>query len=66
MESIGSTVWFLAFLVQYGALIVATGLMISLVVMTLYELIRNRVSKSRIPTPKAVQESSEGSVAISH
>jgi hypothetical protein len=46
MENIGRTIWFLAFLVQYGALVAAVVSVGAIVASTVHELVRNRVPES--------------------
>jgi len=60
MESIGSTIWFLAFLVQYGALVAALVSVTAIVASTVYELVRNRLRAGAAPSSAPVQQAVEG------
>jgi hypothetical protein len=60
MESIGSTFWFLAFLVQYGALVAGVVSVGAIVVSTVYEVVRNKVRASGMPGSAPVQQPVEG------
>lgn len=64
MESFGETIWFLAFLVQYAALVAFSALAVAVLARSLFEFIRDRARKAHIPTPMAIQESVEPSALI--
>jgi hypothetical protein len=46
MESIWSTIWFLAFLVQYGALVAGVVSVVAIAFSTISELVRNKVRET--------------------
>jgi hypothetical protein len=43
MESFWTTIWYLAFLVQYGALVAGVVSAAAIVFSTVYEVVRNKV-----------------------
>jgi hypothetical protein len=63
-HSIESTVWHVAFIIQYGGLLAATVMVVTLLVTTLYELGMERMRDGRIPAPAVVHDSASGSVAL--
>jgi hypothetical protein len=63
MESIGSTILFLTFLVHYGAFVAGVTLVGALGATTLYELVRNKVSEGRVASAKSAQQPAEGGAA---
>ena len=55
------TIWFLAFLVQYGALVAGGALVVALVASTVYEIARNKVCKGGVFGFTSVQKPVQGS-----
>jgi hypothetical protein len=56
------TIWTLAFLAQYGALVVAFGLVGALTVSAVYEIVQNKMFGDRVIGSASVQNA-EGSAA---
>lgn len=50
------TIWVLAYMVQYGALVVAVGSAGALVLATVSELVRNKATKSGVLTSVQMQK----------
>jgi hypothetical protein len=63
MESIGSTIWFLAFLVQYGALVATVVSMVVIIASTVIEFVRNKAGAIDAPSSAPAQTAVEGSAA---
>jgi len=57
------TIWFLAFLVQYGALVAGVALVGALVASTVYELVRNKLSQGDVFGSAPVQKPVESSAS---
>ena len=57
------TVWFLAFLAQYGALVAGVALVGALVASTVYELLRNKVRQSSVFGSASVQKPVESAAS---
>ena len=55
-------IWNLAFLAQYGALVVAFGMAGALVVSAVYEIVQNKMFEGRVVGSASVQNA-EGSAA---
>jgi hypothetical protein len=55
------TIWFLAFLVQYGALVAGGALVGALVASTVYELVRNKMCEGSVFGSASVQKPVKGS-----
>ena len=63
MESIGSAIWFLAFLVQYGALVAAVVSVIAIVASTVIELVGNKTGAFDASSSSPAKNAVEGSAA---
>ena len=57
------TMWFVAFLIQYGALVAGFLFVGALVVSAVYELVKNKVSESIVFGSTSVQKPAEGSAS---
>ena len=60
MESIGSAIWYLAFLVQYGALVTAVVSVGILSAYTVFVLVRNKVRVTGALDAAPVAQTVEG------
>jgi hypothetical protein len=56
-------IWFVAFLVQYGALVAGVALVGALVASVVYELVRNKVCEGGVFGSASVQQTVEGSAS---
>jgi len=57
------TIWFLAFLVQYGALVAGVALVGALVASTVYELLRNKLHQGGVYGSASVQKPVQSSAS---
>ena len=63
-HSIESTIWYIAFVIQYGGLVAGTVMAVALLAATLYELIVEKVREGHVSAPGVVQESADRSIVM--
>jgi hypothetical protein len=63
-HSIESTIWYIAFIIQYGGLVAGSVMAVALLAATLYELIVEKVREGHVSARGVVRESADRSIVM--
>ena len=64
MHNLGSTIWHIAFIIQFGGLLFGTVVVVALLVATVFEMVKKKVRGGQVSIPAVVQESADRSATM--